>query len=73
MPLGLTSAAKEAPKVDMKALVEAYRTEKGFGMAAAAEEVYTKHPFRCLSSCVWGYREGELCVTAKFRVRGAFL
>lgn len=50
MPLGLTSGAREAPNDDRNDLVAAYSTEKGLGMAAAADDVYTKQPLRCLSS-----------------------
>ncbi len=47
-----TSAASDAPKEDMKDFVDAYKTLKGLGMAAAADEVYTKQPLSFLSNCI---------------------
>ena len=51
MPWCLTSAARLAPKADKKLLVAAYRTVKGEGMAAAAEDVKTKQPLRPFCTC----------------------
>ena len=45
MPCGLISGARLAPNEEMKLLVAAYCTEKGLGMAAAAEDVKTTQPF----------------------------
>ncbi len=46
-----TSAARLAPKAEMKDLVAAYSTVKGDTMDAAAEEVYTKQPRSFLAFC----------------------
>ena len=51
MPRCLVSMAKLAPKEDRKLLVAAYRTLKGEGMAAAADDVYTKQPLSFLAVC----------------------
>lgn len=51
MPRCLVSMARLAPKEDRKLLVAAYSTLKGEGMAAAAEDVYTKQPLCFFAVC----------------------
>ena len=55
-PCGLTSGARLAPNAEMKLLVAAYCTEKGLGMAAAADDVNTTQPRSFLA--VWGPEAG---------------
>jgi hypothetical protein len=50
MPLHLSSTARLAPKLLMKALVAPYMELKGQGWQAAAEEVNTTQPGSCLAS-----------------------
>ena len=51
MPACFTSTAREAPKEDRKLLVAAYMTVMGDTMAAAADDVSTKHPRSFLAVC----------------------